>query len=112
MFGTPQWFRPKAIGWGLVPIRWQGWAYTAGWLGAIGLPFLALIGRHQPLEATTWLGLSLGALVYDVWHILRAFRSPVAAVAAGNKPDDGVLYILDSQPGQAVATRNYELRTK
>ena len=24
MFGKPQWFRPKAFGWGLVPITWQG----------------------------------------------------------------------------------------
>ena len=29
MFGKPNWFRPKTFGWGLTPITWQGWAYTA-----------------------------------------------------------------------------------
>jgi hypothetical protein len=29
MFGKPQWFaRRKYLGWGLMPITWQGWAYT------------------------------------------------------------------------------------
>src|SRR5688572_16996054 len=112
MFGKPQWFRPKAIGWGLVPVRWQGWTYTAGWGGAIGLPFLILIGRHQPLEAAAWLGLSLGALIYDVRQILRTFRGSAASASGAAARDDGVLYILDSQLGQAVATRNYELRTR
>ena len=112
MFGKPQWFRPKAIGWGLVPISWQGWTYTAGWGAAIGLPFLVLIGRHQPLEAMAWVGLSLGALVFDVRQILRAIGGPAANRSAVNKADDGVLYILDSRPGQPVATRNYELRTR
>jgi hypothetical protein len=109
MFGKPQWFRPKALGWGLVPIRWQGWTYTAGWAGAIGLPFLILIGRHQALEATAWLGISLGALVYDVWQILRAIGGQNRSTA---KREDGVLYILDSEPGRAVATRNYNLEVR
>jgi hypothetical protein len=29
MFGKPQWFaRRKYLGWGVMPITWQGWAYT------------------------------------------------------------------------------------
>jgi hypothetical protein len=116
MFGKPQWFRPKTIGWGLVPITWQGWLYTGGWGGAIALPFLTLVARHQPLEAMIWMALSIGALACDVWQILRAIRaprrSPAAATAACHpKNDDNVLYILDSRPGQPVATRNYNLRT-
>jgi hypothetical protein len=29
------WFRPKAVGWGVTPARWQGWATTAVLLGAM-----------------------------------------------------------------------------
>ena len=115
MFGKPQWFRPKAIGWGLIPVSWQGWFYAGGWAGAISLPFLLLIARHQPLEAMAWLTLGIGALVGDVWQILRGFRSP-AQVARSQEPgtspkrEDNVLYIMDSRPGQAAVTRNYHLQ--
>lgn len=114
MFGKPQWFRLKTFGWGLVPVRWQGWGYTASWVAAIGLPFMLLVGRHQSLEATAWLGLSISALTHDVWQIRRAIRGPQgkAGRAAAAREDDGVLYILDSQPGQPVATRNYNLQTR
>ena len=110
MFGKPQWFRPKSIGFGVVPVSWQGWLYTGGWLGAVGLPFLLLLSRWQPLEAGAWLVLSLGALSYDVWQIRRALLTPVAS--APPKTDDNVLYILDSQPGQQAATRNYNLQVR
>ena len=114
MFGRPQWFRPKTFGWGLVPIAWQGWVYTAGWVAAIGLPFLLLIGRHQAMEAMAWMGLSVGAMTFDVWQILRAMRGPRGGGAgtASAKSDDNVLYILDSHPGQQVATRNYNLQVR
>jgi hypothetical protein len=79
MFGNPQWFRPKAMGFGLVPKSWQGWAYSAGWGGAIGLPFLLMAGRHQSVEALLWLVLSIGAMGYDVWQIVAALRRPKAA---------------------------------
>jgi hypothetical protein len=116
MFGKPQWFRPKAFGWGLIPIAWQGWAYTAAWVGAIGVPFVLLVGRHQAMEAMAWLGLSVGALVYDVRQVLCGFRasatpSPGASGSAA-KLDDNVLYIADSRPGQGVATRNYNLQLR
>jgi hypothetical protein len=114
MFGKPQWFRPKTLGWGLVPISWQGWVYTGGWLAAIGMPFLLLIGRHQALEAMAWMGVSIGALVYDVWQILGAIRGPrsSSAAAGSTKTDDNVLYILDSRPGEPVGTRNYNLQVR
>jgi hypothetical protein len=117
MFGKPQWFRPKTLGWGLVPVTWQGWTYTAGWALAITLPFLLLLGRHQPLEAMAWMGLSVGALICDVWHILRAIRGPGSgdmgmSAAASPKTNDNILYILDSQPGQPIATRNYSLQLR
>jgi hypothetical protein len=104
MFGKPQWFKAKAIGWGLVPIRWQGWTYAACWVAGIALPFVLLLARHQPLEATAWLTLAIGALTYDVWHILRAIRGPLAAPSAyaraSNPPrKEAVFYISDSRAG-------------
>lgn len=115
MFGNPKWFRPKAIGWGLVPVSFQGWLYTGGWIGAIAIPFLMLISRGQPLEAFAWMTLGIGALAYDVRQILRSFRSSEnlsATVATPPKREDNVLYILDSNPGAAVATRNYNLQVR
>jgi len=114
MFGQPQWFRPKTFGWGLVPITWQGWLYSGGWIVTIVLPFLLLLGRHQPLEAAAWMTLTISALSYDVFQILRSYRgSPAGASAtAATKTDDGVLYILDSRPGQPVATRNFNLQVR
>jgi hypothetical protein len=114
MFGNPQWFRPKTVAFGVTTIKWQGWLYSLGWLGTIGLPFLLLVGRHQPLEAITWMGLSLAALTYDVRQILRSLRdpiSPLASAASAGKADD-ILYILDNPPGQPLATRNYKLQVR
>jgi len=112
MFGKPQWFRPKTFGWGLIPVVWKGWLYTGGWVAAIGLPFLVLLGRHQALEAMAWLGVAVGALTYDVRQILSALCGPRKNAATPPSSDDKVLYILDSQPGQAVATRNYKLQVR
>jgi hypothetical protein len=115
MFGNPQWFRPKAIGWGLVPVSFKGWLYTGGWIGAIAVPFLLLLTRGQPLEAFAWMTLGVGALAYDVRQILRSFRasdSVTTATVAAGKRDDNVLYIGDSAPGVAVATANYNLRVR
>jgi len=115
MFGKPQWFRAKAIGWGLTPIRWQGWIYSGLWAAAIAGPFVLLLGRGQPVEAMAWMGLGLGALVYDVRQILLAMnpaKAPAAATVAA-KQDDNVLYILDdSQTHPRVATRGFNLQTR
>jgi hypothetical protein len=74
MFGNQQWFRPKTIGFGLVPTSWQGWAYSVAWGGTISLPFLLLVGRHQSLEALLWLAISIGAMAHDVWQILKSIK--------------------------------------
>jgi hypothetical protein len=79
MFGNAQWFRPKAIGFGLVPVRWQGWAYMAAWGSTIGLPFWLLVARHQSLEALIWLTLAIGTLSHDVWQMWTALRRPEKA---------------------------------
>jgi len=104
VLGKPHWFRAKTIGWGLVPIRWQGWAYAASWVAAIALPFLLFVVRHQAPEAMAWLTLSVGGLTYDVWQLVRAIRAPLAkratnAGTAGPRRNDGVLYILHSRAG-------------
>ena len=115
MFGKPQWFRAKAIGWGLTPTSWQGWMYTGAWVAAIAGPFVLLISRHQPMEASVWMGLGLTALMYDVRQILLAMNPPKAATAStiGAKREDNVLYILDdSQTHPRVATRGFNLQPR
>jgi hypothetical protein len=116
MFGQPRWFRPKKSGWGIVPVTWQGNLYTIVWVCAIALPFALLVRRHLPLEAGVWLTTAFGLLAYDVRQILRGLRgSPAVAstsAAAAGQRDDNVLYILDSQPGQPVATRNFNLQVR
>src|SRR4051794_23842724 len=76
MFGNPTWFRAKTIGWGLIPTRWQGWAYTGAWAAAITVPSIVLLSRQLLPEALVWLGASTGALVWDVRNILRAMHAP------------------------------------
>lgn len=102
MFGNPQWFRPKVVGFGLVPTSWQGWAYSAGWGGTIGLPFLLMLGRHQSLEALLWLVLSIGAMAFDVWQIFRIIRRPKTQTqTCPQQPaDEQVLCIVDSNRPQ------------
>jgi hypothetical protein len=114
MFGKPNWFRPKAIGWGLCPVTWQGWAYTAAWSAAIAGPFVMLLASGKAAEAFIWMGLGLGGLVYDVRQILLAMNPPKSAPAASaGKADDNVLYILDdSQTHRRVATRGFNLQTR
>jgi hypothetical protein len=79
MFGDPSWFRPKEWGWGLVPITWQGWAYTFLWVALIVLPFYGLFFSGKVLESFIWMTLASGALVYDVHLILCAMHAPPAA---------------------------------
>jgi hypothetical protein len=119
MFAQPNWFRPKSKGWGLVPITWQGWLYTGLWTAAIAAPFSLLLARHQPVEALTWMGLGLGALVVDVHQTLRLLKgltsNPTTSVAsaktAAQPREDNVLYILDNSPAP-VATRNFNLQMR
>jgi hypothetical protein len=79
MFGRPDWFRDKEVGWGLTPITWAGWAYTVAWIAAIAGPFGGLLLMRGALPAIVWLGVSLTALVWDVRQIKSARRALVAA---------------------------------
>jgi hypothetical protein len=111
MFGDPAWFRAKTIGWGLVPTRWQGWAYTGLWAVAITVPFVMMLSRHLVPEALVWVGASIGALVWDVRNILRAMHAPAPVAVAVEKTD--VLYIGDDQADPTrLATRNFDLQVR
>ena len=111
MFGNPTWFRPKIVGWGIRPATWQGWAYTAGWIGVMVVPFWMLLLRSQGLEALAWLGCSLGLLWYDVAQIRRSLIPPVVArPQPARSPNDGIWFLGDETP--RIATQNFDLKLK
>jgi hypothetical protein len=86
MFGKPEWFQTKVVGWGLQPKVWQGWAYSLAWMGVMAIPFAAMISRRQVPEACIWLALTWGMLIRDVSNIRQAVRRFM---------DQDVLYIGD-----------------
>ena len=45
MSDGPEWFAPKRYGFGSVPITWQGWAITIGYV-AIVTPVSVALARH------------------------------------------------------------------
>ena len=104
MFGNPDWFREKKIGWGLTPISWQGWIYSAIWAAIITSPFVALLGYRLVPEALMWMAASVGALVWDVRQILRAMRSAV---------QHEVFIIDDDGNGSSrLVTRNFDMQLR
>lgn len=74
MFGKPQWFKEKTVGWGLHPVTWQGWVYTLIWAGVLVIPFVALLMMRREAEAAVWLAASAGALLWDVHEIVQQVR--------------------------------------
>lgn len=105
MFGKPEWFKQKQIGWGLTPVSWQGWIYSAVWLSVISLPFLILMRQGLLFESLIWLGASLVAVVVDVRWILKDLKG------AAEKED--VLYIdEDETVSEQFATRNFDFRLR
>ncbi len=82
MFGKPEWFRPKKLGWGIVPAVWQGWVYAIVWAFAIILPFVVLVERHQSVEAIIWLAITIMLLFREVREILSALRRADVADSA------------------------------
>ncbi|NUQ18257.1 MAG: hypothetical protein HOP95_07365 [Sphingomonas sp.] len=45
MSDGPDWFAPKRYGFGSVPVTWQGWAITLGFV-AIIVALAVALGRH------------------------------------------------------------------
>lgn len=104
MFGKPDWFETKRNRWGISPVCWQGWSYTAAWAGILILPFLMLIGDRLVIESLIWLTAAMGAFVWDVRQILAAIRPVVK---------DDVLYIDETETlSEQFATRNYDFRLR
>ncbi len=104
MFGRPDWFRDKEVGWGLTPITWAGWAYTVAWIAAIAAPFGGLLLLRGVLPAVIWLAVSIGTLVWDVRQIKSARRALVAA---------NVYYIGDEEALKSrMGSAKYTLHAK
>lgn len=116
MFGNPDWFRPKTAGWGLTPIRWQGWAYALSWMAIIGSPFVLMLWWELAPQAFVWLVVMFGGLIYDVRDIRRQMQRASFNETARQQPvaaEKDVLYIGDSEAGTtSLATRNYSLKLK
>lgn len=63
------WFGPKAFGWGLRPVSWQGWLLTAVLVGGVAL---TIFGLHRTSRAAA-LGAVAGELaVYLVVAFLTS----------------------------------------
>lgn len=105
MFGKPEWFREKRTGWGLRPIAWQGWAYTAVWGTVIAGPFAVLALQREPTNVAIWLLASISVLLVDVWQIKKSLKPPVAV------KKDPVLYIGDDD-ASSVSTKNLDLQLR
>ncbi len=105
MFGKPEWFRVCDNRWGLAPIRFKGWVYSAGWGAVMAMPFIVFMLRGQAIEALIWLCVSMLAMSWDVKAIKRAKQDSVEAESV-EQPADDVLYITD----ESVATANYNFQ--
>ena len=102
MFGKPEWFREKAWGWGVHPVTWQGWAYTAVWAVLAIVPYVGFLAMQRYPEGFIWLGAGVAALVWDVKQILDA-KHP--------RPKKDVLYIGD-EDDDSVKTSKLDLRLR
>ena len=103
MFGKPDWFRVKTVGWGLRPVKWKGWLYSVAWGAAICLPFVALLSNRLGVEAIIWLVVAMSAFLWDVRQIVRQINRP-------ERVDDDVLIIDDDERNPTGhATRSYDL---
>jgi hypothetical protein len=107
MFGKPQWFREKTVGWGLTPVTWQGWAYVAGWVAMIVVPAVLVVASTGVLYALVWVAAAAGLLLWDVYQILQAKRSPKKPAPAAD-----VLYIGDEEDNSRLATKRYDMRLR
>ena len=104
MFGKPQWFREKNLGWGLVPITWQGWVYSTVWGSVIVGPTIALVAANKgAVETLIWVGVSTAALVWDVRKLRQELKGPV---------ESDVLVIDEDTDISSLATRNFDMHLR
>ena len=105
VFGRPEWFRPKSVGWGLTPVKWQGWVFAASWSVVTLFPFIYLMCHSLLPEAFTWVVLSLAALIREVAQILNQ-------IAGQRQRDvDSIRAHVPAEGGQ-VATRHFDLQLR
>ena len=125
MFGKPEWFQKKSVGWGLRPVMWKGWLYAMFWAGVICIPFIALLANTKVVESLIWVVVMIFALLWDVQHVMREIDAPVgsphiedadiddATIEAEAVEDDVLIINDDTQPDPAYfATRSYDLRAR
>jgi hypothetical protein len=105
MFGKPEWFREKKIGWGLDPISWQGWVYVFLWVNVLIVPFTVLLTRNQPLEAGVWIVTILAFMLREVYVMKRALAEK-ADSPEQTANDQG------SPPVDCIETRNFDLERR
>lgn len=105
MFGKPEWFRKKSVGWGVRPVTWKGWLYGVLWAGVICIPFIALLAHAKVLESLIWVVVMMFAMLWDVQGVMREMDIPTAEI------DEDLLVIdEDTEPDPAYfATRSYDL---
>jgi hypothetical protein len=118
MFGRPEWFREKTIGWGLVPITWQGWGYTTLWVLVLIAPYMAMLSLGRLPEAFIWLAAMIGFLTWDVRLIIRAMRAGREGdrsgkpPAAKNGPPPDILFLDDDPEEEHLLTHRYHVRVR
>ncbi len=108
MFGKPEWFRKKKIGWGLRPISWKGWLYSLIWVLVICVPFLALVANHLLLESLVWAVVMMITLLWDVQQVMKQMHAPRPTQEA-----DLLIIDDDTHPDSSqFATRSFDLRVR
>ena len=103
MFGKPEWFVKKKLGWGLRPKTWQGWVYTLTWAGIIIAPSMYFQSQSQFIESGIWTFACILALSWDVWTIHSQLKSR-------SEVED--FFYIGEEGGQEAETDNLQLREK
>ena len=104
MFGKPEWFREKTLGWGLSPVSWQGWLYTLIWATVLAGPTIGLIATAKFWEALVWLAVAMGLLIWDVWQIIAQMREA--------QREHDVFVIDETTDAEQISTEKYEFRLR
>ena len=113
MFGKHHWFVKKRFGWGLSPVTWQGWSYTAIWCAVMIAPFLVLLRLGLLPQAGIWLVASMGVLVWDVKEILGEMNTGLVADGEPTNSDEDVFVIDENETeSERFYTRNYDLEIR
>ena len=87
MIGKPEWFvRRKYMGWGLMPVTWQGWVYSA----CVILPFAVLftfktVTQTEIAILIAWMLIVCADLFHIMIHVARDERDRIhEAIAERN----------------------------